>query len=170
MAPKAKSSSARDRRNKQAQSHQVKNDNDQVYRITGASESVIADSERKNRIYAMLIGVRIVSLFVVLATDGWVQIAVFITGMLAPWIGVQIANTIRQVDGRSIEVIPPQQAALEAASLDDADDQEAGDGTVIVGDVVVDDQDSPTHTPSAESDANDVAVDQDKKDNDDTGP
>src|SRR5699024_3173009 len=83
----------------------------EVHLITGASESVVADSERKNGIYAILIGVRILSLFLVLLVHGWLQIVIFVVGMLAPWIGVQIANNIRQVDGRSIQTVPPQQAA-----------------------------------------------------------
>ncbi|MDN6489624.1 MAG: DUF3099 domain-containing protein [Yaniella sp.] len=156
-------SDAQSRRN--SARRQDKKENDQVYLITGASESVVADAKRKNRTYAITIGVRIASLFVVLATDGWVQIAVFVTGMLAPWIGVQIANNIRQVDGRSIESVPPQQEALEVAKKQAHD----GDDTVIIGDFVVEAQGPATSTPSAESDAQDADVDQNKKDNDDTG-
>lgn len=156
-------SNAQSRRN--TARRQYKKENDQVYLITGASESVVADAKRKNRTYAITIGVRIASLFVVLATDGWVQIAVFVTGMLAPWVGVQIANNIRQVDGRSIESVPPQQETLEVAKKQAHDD----DDTVIIGDFVVEDQGRATSTPSAESDAQDAQVDQNKKDNDDTG-
>src|SRR5699024_12590534 len=81
MAYKSKSSSKRHRDH----ARQTRKEDDQVYLITGASESLIADSERKNRLYAVMIGVRIASLFVVLFTDGWVQLAVFVGGMLAPW-------------------------------------------------------------------------------------
>lgn len=143
---------------------QSQKDDDQVYLITGASESVVADAKRKNRTYAITIGVRIASLFIVLATDGWVQIAVFVTGMLAPWIGVQIANNIRQVDGRSIEAVPPQREALEVAKKQTDD----GHDTVIVGDFVVEDQESPMSSPSAESDAPETGVGHNEKDNDDT--
>lgn len=143
---------------------QRKKEDDQVYLITGASESVVADAQRKFRFYAVTIGVRIASLFVVLMTDGWMQIAVFVTGMVAPWIGVQIANNIRQVDNRSIEPVPPQREALDAARREA---EEGEDDTVIVGDVVVEDEaDSPT--PSAESDAETFHIDENKKDNDDT--
>ena len=165
MAQQSKSSQKHHRRHDPSHARQSRKDDDQVYRITGASESVVADSERKNRIYAVLIGVRIASLFVVLLTDGWLQIAVFVGGMLAPWIGVQIANNIRQVDGRSIEVIPPQQAALEAAA------QESGDvdpDTVIVGDFVINDSEPQSATPSAESSASGPSFDENEKDDDDT--
>lgn len=138
MTSKSKSFSKRHR-------SPVRNDDEQVHLITGASESLVADSERKNRLYAVMIVVRIVSLFVVLFTDGWVQIAVFVTGMLAPWAGVQIANTLRQVQARSIETVPPQRAALEAAAEQAHDEED----TVIVGDVVPDESPSDTTTPSA---------------------
>lgn len=156
MANRSTSSNAR---------RQLKKENDQVYLITGASESVVADAQRKNRFYAVTIGVRIASLFVVLMTDGWVQIAVFVAGMLAPWVGVQIANTIRQVDGRSIAPVPPQREALEAARHEA---EEGEDDTVIVGDIVVEDEEYDSPTPSAESDADALHVDENKKDNDDT--
>lgn len=163
MANRSSSSNAHSRQNNERR--QYKKDHEQVYLITGASESVVADAKRKNRTYAITIGVRIASLFVVLMTDGWVQIAVFVTGMLAPWFGVQIANNIRQVDGRSAQVVPPQEEALEVAKQQAND----GDDTVIVGDFVVEDQKSDTSTPSAESDADQINVDQNIKDNDDTG-
>lgn len=165
MTHQSKSSSHHQRRDRREHTRQHKKEDKQVYLITGASESVIADSERKNRIYAMLIGVRILSLFVVLLTDGWIQIAVFVGGMLAPWIGVQIANNIRQVDGRSIRSIPPQQAAIEAAQHE-AD--EGDDDTVIIGDVVVDETHADQRTPSAESSAQHAGVDEDEKKHDDT--
>lgn len=145
MAFTSKSSSRHQRRERREHSRQHKKEDHQVYLITGASESVVADSERKNRIYAVLIGVRIASLFVVLMTDGWVQIAVFVGGMLAPWIGVQIANNIRQVQGRSIQSVPPQQAALQAAQHDA---EESPQDTVIVGDIV---DDIPDHQPSTDA-------------------
>lgn len=157
-------SSGQNRNNGRLHSHHVKKDHEEVHLITGAYESVVADSERKNRTYAMLIGVRILSLFVVLVTDGWVQIAVFIGGMLAPWIGVQIANTIRQVDGRSLKTVPPQQAALEAAEHEPTDDEE---DSVIVGDFIVEEP-HPAGTPSAESAANGSKLDEDEKHHDDT--
>ena len=163
MEKPSNTSNAKSQRN--TARRQSKKDNDQVYLITGASESVVADAKRKNRTYAITIGVRIISLFVVLVTDGWVQIAVFVTGMLAPWLGVQIANNIRQVDGRSIEAVPPQREALEAARKQTDD----GDDTVIVGDFVVEDPDASTSSPSAEYDASEAGVDHNKKDNDDTG-
>lgn len=163
MVKRSSSPNAQSRQNNERR--QYKKDHEQVYLITGASESVVADAKRKNRTYAITIGVRIASLFVVLMTDGWVQIAVFVIGMLAPWFGVQIANNIRQVDGRSIKTVPPQQEALEVAKQQ-ADD---GDDTVIVGDFVVEDQEPGPSTPSAESDADETNVDQNKKDNDDTG-
>lgn len=165
MADDSKSSAANDGQHERAQSRHRKKDGDQVYLITGASESVVADSERKNRTYAFLIGVRIISIFLVLLTDGWLQIAILIVGMLAPWVGVQIANNIRQVDGRSVKSIPPQQAALEEASQETKDDP---DHTVIVGDFVVGDQNASAPTPSAESDADDTDLDDNEKDNDDT--
>lgn len=164
MAHRSQSSSRHNQNNGRRQFRHVKKDHDEVHLITGAYESVVADSERKNRTYAVLIGVRILSLFVVLMTDGWVQIAVFVGGMLAPWIGVQIANTIRQVDSRSMKTIPPQQAALEASSHD-ADAPE--DDTVIVGDFVVQDPQAAS-TPSAESAANGSKLSEDEKHNDDT--
>lgn len=165
MVHQSKPSSKHHRRHDPSHGRQSRKNDDQVYRITGASESVVADSERKNRIYAVLIGVRIASLFVVLLTDGWLQIAVFVGGMLAPWIGVQIANNIRQVDGRSIEVIRPQQAALQAAA------QESGEtepDTVIIGDYVVEEPPASSTTPSAESSAHEPLFDENKKDHDDT--
>ncbi|GAA2042322.1 hypothetical protein GCM10009720_23650 [Yaniella flava] len=164
MTDQSKTSSPHHRRSHRGSTRQFKKHDDQVYLITGASESVVADAKRKNGFYAITIGVRIASLFVVLITDGWLQIAVFVTGMIAPWIGVQIANNIRQVDGRSIEPIPPQQAALEAASQDA---EPSDDDTVIVGDVVHDDTDIGT-SPSAESDARAADVGENEKDNDDT--
>ena len=159
MAYKSKSSSKRHRDH----ARQTRKEDDQVYLITGASESLIADSERKNRLYAVMIGVRIASLFVVLFTDGWVQLAVFVGGMLAPWIGVQIANTLRQVQARSIQTVPPQQAALEAASTEADSDTD----TVIVGDVVSDDFSADTPTPSAESPAPEASFGDNERDNDD---
>lgn len=165
MAHQSKSSSKHHRRHDPSHARQNRKNDDQVYRITGASESVVADSERKNRIYAALIGVRIASLFVVLVTDGWLQIAVFVGGMLAPWIGVQIANNIRQVDGRSIEVIPPQQAALQAATQET---DETEPDTVIVGDFVVEEPQGASATPSAESSAHEPLFDENEKDHDDT--
>lgn len=165
MAYQSKSSSRHDRRDRHEHTRQQKKEDHQVYLITGASESVIADSERKNRIYAILIGVRIASLFVVLLTDGWMQIAVFIGGMLAPWIGVQIANNIRQVQSRSIQPIAPQQAAIEAARHEA---EESQDDTVIIGDVIVDETETTQPTPSAESDTQRVDLDEDEKWHDDT--
>lgn len=167
MTHRSKSSNAHKRQREQSHSRSNKKHDEQVYLITGASESVVADAKRKNRTYAITIGIRILSLFIVLMTDGWVQIAVFVTGMLAPWIGVQIANNIRQVDGRSIEAIPPQQAALEAARQE-ADDAE--DDTVIVGDVVSDDDGSTGSKPAAESYAENGDMKENGKGNDDTGP
>lgn len=136
----------------------------EVHLITGASESVVADSERKNGIYAILIGVRILSLFLVLLVHGWLQIVIFVVGMLAPWIGVQIANNIRQVDGRSIQTVPPQQAALTVAQQQ-ADDH---DQTVIIGDYVVHDDQGSATTPSTESDENYAYLSKHEKDDDDT--
>lgn len=136
----------------------------EVHRITGASESVVADSNRKNRIYAVLIGVRIISIFLVLFTEGWVQIALLVGGMLAPWIGVQIANNIRQVDGDSAEIIEPQLAAIEAtqhAAL------ETSEQIVLIGDFIVGDL---SDTPTAESSASRAAEDDNEKDHDDTRP
>lgn len=166
MAHRSNPSNAHKQPQDHAHSRSHRKDDDQVYLITGASESVVADARRKNRTYAITIGIRILSLFVVLMTDGWVQIAVFLTGMLAPWIGVQIANTIRQVGGRSIEAIPPQQAAIEAAQQE-ADD--ADDDTVIVGDVVAEDNDATAPKPSAESGADTRNLRDNEGSNDDTG-
>ena len=165
MTHQSKSSSRQQRHDRRDHARQQKKEDKQVYLITGASESVVADSERKNRIYAILIGVRIASLFVVLMTHGWVQIAVFVGGMLAPWIGVQIANNIRQVENRSITAVPPQQAALEAAKHEA---EEGDDDTVIVGDIINDDSESPSRTPSAESPADPTDLDEDEKKHDDT--
>lgn len=136
----------------------------EVPRITGASESVVVDSNRKNRIYAALIGVRIISVFLVLFTEGWVQIALLVGGMLAPWIGVQIANNIRQVDGQSAEMLEPQLAAIEAiqhAAL------ESSEQIVLVGDFIVED---PSDTPTAESSATPDVDDDNERDHDDTRP
>jgi len=164
----SRSSSQQRRKSTRGHTRQSRKDDNQVYLITGASESVIADSERKNRIYAVLIGVRIASLFVVLLLDGWLQLAVFVGGMLAPWIGVQIANNIRQVQNRSIEAVQPQRAAIEAAEQETA----SKDGqTVIVGDVVADEDEeepeSDTATPSAESPETRDGFDENERDNDD---
>src|SRR5699024_101121 len=134
----------------------------QVYRITGASESVVADSNRKNRIYAVLIGVRIASLFVVLLLDGWMQIIVFVGGMLAPWIGVQIANNIRQVQNRSIEMVAPQQAALETVK----DVAEQPEDTVLTGDFIIEDPGDRSATPSAKRHADHGDLGEDEKHND----
>lgn len=166
MADRSTSSSTHKYRTKHGHEGRETKDQDQVYLITGASESVVADAKRKNGFYAITIGIRILSLFVVLMTDGWVQIAVFVVGMVAPWIGVQIANNIRQVDGRSIEPIPPQQAAVTAAKQKA---EAADDDTVIIGDVVPDNDVSDTSTPSAESDADPADLYQNWKDDDDTG-
>ena len=163
MAHQSKSSSKHRRKHGRSPTRQTRKEDDQVYVITGASESVVADSERKNRIYAVLIGVRIASLFVVIMTEGWVQFAVFVGGMLAPWIGVQIANNIRQVSNRSIQAVAPQQAAIEAATKDHAGDAE----TVIVGDVVNDDTEPTSATPSAETSASGTDFDENEKDDDD---
>lgn len=163
----SKSSNTQSNHQDRANSRHKKKDDDQVYLITGASESVVADARRKQRTYSITIGIRILSLFVVLMTDGWVQIVVFLTGMLAPWFGVQIANNIRQVSERSVEVIPRQQAAIEVAQQE-ADD--ADDDTVIVGDVIVDDQPPTASKPSAESGARHANVGHNEKDYDDTGP
>ena len=163
LTHRSKSSSRHQRHDRREHARQQKKEDRQVYLITGASESVVADSERKNRIYAVLIGVRIASLFVVLMTHGWVQIVVFIGGMLAPWIGVQIANNIRQVQDRSITAVAPQQAALAAAKHQT---KEGDDDTVIVGDIVDDNTDSGT--PSAESTADPADLDEDEKKHDDT--
>ncbi|GAA4109370.1 DUF3099 domain-containing protein [Enteractinococcus coprophilus] len=160
MSHQSKSSSRHQKRDRREHKRLQKKADHQVYLITGASESVVADSERKNRIYAVLIGVRIASLFVVLLTHGWVQIAVFIGGMLAPWIGVQIANNIRQVENRSITTVPPQQAALEAAKHEA---EESDDDAVIIGDVIDDASDQAPRTPSAESAAGQADLDQDEK-------
>lgn len=165
MTYQSKSASQPDRKLGRHHARQARKEDSQVYLITGASESVVADSERKNRIYAALIGVRIASLFVVLVTDGWVQLAVFVSGMLAPWIGVQIANTIRQVQSRSIQTVPPQQAALEAARGEAADEQ---NDAVIVGDVVSDKAATATAKPSAESSASAAEFDENERDDDDT--
>lgn len=161
MTYQSKSSSKRRRDH----TRHTRKEEDQVYRITGASESLIADSERKNRLYAVMIGVRIASLFVVLFTEGWVQIAVFVTGMLAPWVGVQIANTLRQVQTRSIETVQPQQAALEVAS----GEAEADEDTVIIGDVVTEESSPETTTPSAESSATAESFDDNGGDSDEKG-
>src|SRR5699024_5642118 len=137
----------------------------EVHLITGASESVVADSERKNGIYAILIGVRILSLFLVLLAHGWLQIVIFVVGMLAPWIGVQIAKKIRQVDDRSIQTVPPQQAALGVATT------QAGEinlKTLMDGDYVVHDNNDFTSTPSAESQEDDTYLSEHEKDYDDT--
>ena len=85
--------------------------------------------------------------------------------MLAPWIGVQIANTIRQVQSRSIETVQPQRAALEVARHEaDSDEHE----TVIVGDVVPDGPPTEPAKPSAESSASQTNVDENERDDDDT--
>lgn len=165
MTYQSKSASQPERKLGRSHARQSRKEDEQVYLITGASESVVADSERKNRVYAALIGVRIASLFVVLATDGWVQLAVFVGGMLAPWIGVQIANTIRQVQSRSIQTVPPQQAALEAAR-GEADDED--NDTVIVGDVVHNQSAAQTAKPSAESSAFAAEFEENERDDDDT--
>lgn len=165
MTHQSKSTSRHQRHDRREHARQQKKEDQQVYLITGASESVVADSERKNRIYAVLIGVRIASLFVVLMTHGWVQIAVFIGGMLAPWIGVQIANNIRQVQDRSITAVPPQQAALAAARHEA---EEGDDDTVIVGDIIDDNTEPDSGTPSAESTADPADLDEDEKKHDDT--
>ncbi len=164
MTYRSKSSSRHERRDRREHDRLQKKEDKQVYLITGASESVVADSERKNKIYAVLIGVRIASLFVVLLTEGWVQIAVFVGGMLAPWIGVQIANNIRQVDGRSITTIPPQQAALEAAQHE----ADVGEDSVIIGDVIDGQEDTPHPTPTAKSAAKADDLGHDEKKHDDT--
>lgn len=166
MDNESKASNAQPRQDSSARRNHSSKAKNQVYLITGASESVAADVRRKNRMYAVTIGVRIASLFVVLMTDGWLQIAIFVIGMLAPWFGVQIANTIRQVQDRSIEVVPPQQAALTEAKQRSEDND--GD-TFIVGDVV-DDEDTPdSTTPSAESDAEATVFDENREHHDDTG-
>lgn len=165
MTPQSKSSSKHHRRGARNARRQHATHDKHVHLITGASESIVADSERKNRTYAMLIGVRILSLFVVLFTDGWVQIVVFVGGMLAPWIGVQLANNIRQVSNTPVVEMPePHQAAIAAAtrSSDGGDDD-----TVIVGDFIVEDDARPT-TPSAESSDNGTRGDQNEKDHDDS--
>ncbi|GAA4472834.1 hypothetical protein GCM10023190_03890 [Enteractinococcus fodinae] len=164
MTYQSKSASQPDRKLGRGHARQARKEDKQVYLITGASESVVADSERKNRIYAALIGVRIASLFVVLVTDGWVQLAVFVGGMLAPWIGVQVANTIRQVQARSIETVQPQQAALEAAR---GEAEEDDNDTVIVGDVLDDQPAAQTAKPSAESSATEAQFGQNERDDDD---
>lgn len=166
LATQSRSSTSHNRRQARLHGHKGNPKDDEVYLITSASESVAADSIRKNRIYAITIGIRMASLFLVLATRGWLQITIFLIGMLAPWIGVQIANTIRQVDERSIKAVPPQRAALEAAS----EEAEENEDTVIVGDFVVADEDEEAPpTPSAKSDATEQDLDENKKDDDDTG-
>lgn len=164
MAHKSPSSNAYQQHDDVEGRRRRKHDHE-VHLITGASESVVADSERKNGIYAILIGVRILSLFLVLLAHGWLQIVIFVVGMLAPWIGVQIANNIRQVDDRSIQTVPPQQAALTVAQqqADDTNSQ-----TVIVGDYVVHDDNDFTSTPSAESEEDDIYLSEHEKDDDDT--
>lgn len=112
MVSSPKRSAAKGRWQSHGRKRQTIKQDQEVHLITAASESVVADSDRKNRTYAILIGVRIVSVFMVLFLEGWLQIAVLVGGMLAPWIGVQIANNIRQVDPTAMTPVPPQQAAL----------------------------------------------------------
>lgn len=141
MSKQAKSSFTSHTKTGRSQDRSGRSSDAEVHLITGASESVVKDSERKNRTYALLIGVRIVSIFMVLFTEGWVQIAILVGGMLAPWVGVQIANNIRQVSNTSETTVPPQQAALETAHSNQENDA-APEDTVLIGDFVTNDKPS----------------------------